>query len=211
MDDGYVAEGDSRRLKVIGITGGIGAGKSAVLKIIGENCKCKIIIADELAKSLEQKGGVCYEPLCELLGSEVLDEELKIDSKKMAKMIFADENLRQRVNEIIHPAVKNEILRIINETASEDEYDYLFIEAALLIEDGYDLICDDLWYVYASKEVRSKRLALTRGYSEEKITSIMDTQLSEDIFRKYCSVEINNEGDVETTKAQILDILKSDK
>lgn len=212
MDDGYGADNcDSSNLKVIGITGGVGAGKSEVLSIIKDNCNCKIIIADELAKTLEQKGGLCYEPLCELLGEKVLNEEEKIDPAKMAQMIFSDGNLLLQVDEIIHPTVKNEILRIIDETALEGVCDYLFIEAALLIEDGYDLICDELWYVYASEEIRRKRLKDSRGYSDEKITSIMESQLDEDIFRKYCSVVIDNDGDTKATKAQIIELLNSAK
>lgn len=208
MDDGYGADNcDSNNLKVIGITGGVGAGKSQVLDIIKENCKCRIIIADELAKSLEQKGGSCYEPLRNLLGDDVLSEDEKIDPKKMAQMIFADDELLMKVNEIIHPAVKEEILRIIDDTVREGVYEYLFIEAALLIEDGYDLICDDLWYVYASVNTRSNRLKAGRGYSDEKIKSIMDSQLDEEIFRKYCSVVIDNDGDIEDTKSQIVEIL----
>ena len=211
MDDGYGADSDSKMLRVIGITGGVGAGKSEVLRIISENCNCRIIIADEIAKELEGKGGICYGPLRELMGDGILDEELRIDPKKMAAAIFADEELLAKVNEIIHPAVKDEILRIIDETQAEGIYDYLFIEAALLIEDGYDLICDELWYVYAPEGIRRRRLSLSRGYSDEKITSIMKSQLDDEIFRKYCSVVINNDKDVETVKEQIVKILDSEK
>lgn len=192
---------------VIGITGGVGAGKSEVLKIIKESCNCTIIIADELAKTLEKRGHTCYEKLVELLGDDILDEELQIVPKLMAEKVFFEDGMLQKVDAIVHPAVKEEILDRIEAEQERGEFDFFFIEAALLIEDGYDLICDDLWYIYASKETRSARLRSSRGYSDEKIKSIMDSQLDEETFRRYCSEEINNDGDVIDTRAQIAEII----
>ena len=81
--------------------------------------------------------------------------------------------------------------------------DFLFIEAALLIECGYDKIVDELWYIYADKEVRRQRLKESRGYSDEKIDNIFKNQLSEDKFRSHCKVVIDNSGTLEDTCKQI--------
>ena len=196
-------------MKVIGITGGVGAGKSEVLKLIRDMCRCIIVTADELARSLEVKGEVCYEPLVALLGEDVLKEDGEIDAKKMAKMIFADgaEDKLAAVNAIVHPAVKERILSMIDEAKRSKKYDLFFIEAALLIEDGYDRIVDELWYVYADERVRRERLKKSRNYSDEKITDIMDSQSGDDVFRRYCSVVIDNSGNISDTEKQLEEVL----
>ncbi len=199
-------------MKVIGITGGVGAGKSEVLKLIKEMCPCIIVTADDLARSLEVKGEVCYEPLVNLLGKEVLADDGQIDPKKMARMIFADgaEDILRSVNAIVHPAVKTRIKNLIKDARLEGSVKWFFIEAALLIEDGYDKIVDELWYIYADEDVRRSRLKASRGYSDEKITDIMDSQNSDDTFRKYCAVTIDNSGDLKDTAKQLEHLLHSD-
>jgi len=190
-------------MKIIGITGGVGAGKSEVLSIIKESCNCIIVKADDVANQIKMKGYESYDKLLALLGEDVLDEELEIDKKKMSSMIFKDKTLLAKINEILHPAVKCEILSQIEKYRNEGIIDYFFIEAALLIEDGYEKIVDELWYVYASRETRRKRLKDSRAYSDEKIDSIMNNQLDEEEFRKHCKVIIDNDGNIDKTKEQI--------
>ena len=79
----------------------------------------------------------------------------------------------------------------------------LVLEAALLIEEHYDEICDELWYIYTDREIRRERLKISRGYSDTKIDQIFDSQLSEDEYRKNCQLVINNDGRIEQTLAQI--------
>ncbi len=193
-------------MKVIGITGGVGAGKSEVLKLIKESCDCFILIADQVAHEIEQKGFPCYDALVSLLGEEILDEKCEIDRKRMAARIFAKDagGLLKQVNAIIHPAVKAHILHLIEEKRQEGTVQYFFIEAALLIEDGYTEICDELWYIHASKEVRIRRLMESRGYSRQKVEQIMERQSAEAVFLKHCKVVINNDGNLKVTKEQII-------
>ena len=81
----------------------------------------------------------------------------------------------------------------------KDYYDFVFIEAALLIENGYDNICDELWYVYASEDVRRDRLKKSRGYSDARITGIFDSQMKDEEFRKYCDFIIDTGISMENT------------
>jgi len=189
--------------KIIGITGGVGAGKSKVLDYIKDNYNCRIIFADKVANDLKLKGGACYEPIVELLGSDILDDNGEIDKSKMASKIFSNEKLLKNVNEVLHPATKNYIIEVVDSEKTSGILDFLFIEAALLIECGYDKIVDELWYIYADKNVRRQRLKDTRGYSDEKIDNIFDNQLSEDEFRSHCKVVIDNSGKLEDTYKQI--------
>lgn len=190
-------------MRVIGITGGVGTGKSAVMEMIAERPDCVTLKADEAAERLEKKGEPVYDALVALLSPEVLDEAGELDRGKVAARIFQDDALLHKVNRIVHPAVKQYILKQIEENRLREGCDFFFIEAALLIEDGYDRICDELWYIYATEAVRRERLRVSRGYSPEKIDSIMQAQNSDAVFRKYCQRVIDNSGSLQETKEQL--------
>ena len=190
-------------MKVIGITGGVGSGKSLILNYIKDHYNCEIIMADDLAKDLCRKGELCYKPLVKLLGKEVLDSDGEIDKSVMSRMIFTDDSLRTGVNGIIHPGVKKFILKRIAFLRRKKTKDYLFIEAALLIEDGYKDIVDELWYIYTDEAVRRARLKESRGYSDKKIDDIMARHLSEEEFRANSDFEIDNSGDSEVSFSKI--------
>jgi len=190
-------------VKVIGITGGIGSGKTKILTFLKENYKCEIIVSDELAKDLCKKGEPCFKPLVDLLGKDVLSKDGEIDKALMAQKIFNEKSLLEKVNGIIHPAVRVFIEEEIETLKKENTLDYLFIEAALLIECGYKEIVDEMWYIYTNIDVRRKRLKESRGYSDAKIDSILKSQLSEDEYRRNCDFEIDNSGLCEDSFEQI--------
>lgn len=189
-------------MKVIGITGGVGAGKSAILMYLEEKYKARVILADQVANKLKEPGQCCYEEILSLLGDSILLEDGTINRKRMGQLIFCDKNLLKRTNEIIHPAVKSYIIQQM-ETAKEEGVSLFVIEAALLIEDHYDEICDELWYIDTREDVRRERLKESRGYSDEYITNIMEKQLPDEVFRKECDVIIDNSESLEFTKVQI--------
>lgn len=188
---------------VIGITGGVGAGKSSVLKTLEEHCNCKLILADDVGNKVKEPGQRCYLKIIELLGKDILEEDLTINRGKMAGKIFADPETLEQVNAIIHPAVEEYILQEIETERKKQEVDVFFLEAALLIEAGYTEYLDELWYIFSEKKVRVSRLKESRGYSDEKIHQIMKQQLSDEEFRKYADVILDNSNDFEETFLQI--------
>nr|MBQ8252870.1 dephospho-CoA kinase [Lachnospiraceae bacterium] len=188
---------------LIGITGGVGSGKSEVLGYVQKEYNAHVLLADEVANKLKEPGMPCFAPVVECLGKEIIGEDGEIDRVKMASAIFSDPNKLERINAIIHPEVRRYILQVIQEKREDGETDFFFLEAALLIEEHYDEIVDEMWYIYADENVRRERLKISRNYSEEKITSIMSRQMSEQKFREFCSVVIDNSGDFEETKKQI--------
>lgn len=196
-------------MKSIGITGGVGCGKSEILSHIREKYRCKIILSDLLAKQLQEKGQACYEPLIRLLGADVLDSDGSINKSKMAEKIFSDEIILKQVNDIIHPAVVKTIVEDMEACKKSGHYDFFFVEAALLIETGFDKICDELWYIYTKDDIRRERLKVSRGYSDDKINGIMASQLPEKTFREYCKVVIDNSGSLESSKKQVDEILEA--
>lgn len=191
------------KLLFIGITGGIGAGKSEILSYIKKHYKCEIYLADEVAHEVKRPGTDCYRALLELLGEDIAGPDGQIDRGKMAEKIFVDSALLERVNGVIHPAVKSYLLEHLEKARAEGEAELFFVEAALLIECGYGQLVDEMWYIYADENVRRERLRRFRGYSEAKTDSIMGKQLSERKFRENCDFIIDNSGPIEDSYRQI--------
>ena len=185
----------------IGVTGGVGAGKSEILHYLESAYNCRVLLSDDAAKQLELPGGTLYEPLVRLLseygaddGKDLLIENGEIDKAEMARRIFADTELLRKVNELVHPAVNRYILDEIERERMSGEREFFVLESALLVENGYDRIVDSMWYIYSDEQVRRERLKSSRGYSDEKISRIMDKQVSEEVYRRSCDVVIDNTG-----------------
>jgi len=121
----------------------------------------------------------------------------------MAAKIFNDKVLLQKVNDILHPLTKEYILNQIDLLKKENKIDFLFIEAALLIESGYNKIVDEMWYIYADEDTRRVRLKSARGYSDEKIDSILKAQLSDKEYRQNSDFIVDNSRSLEDSLKQI--------
>jgi len=188
---------------IIGITGGVGGGKTEILEYIKKHYKCEVYLADQVANAIKEPGQPCYEALVALLGKRILLPDGQIDRSAMASLIFTDANLLQKVNELIHPAVQDYLLDKMEQAGQNPEIELFFIEAALLVETGYKSILDELWYIHADETVRRNRLSKSRGYTSDRITQIMEKQLSEEIFRRECDFIIENNGALEESYRQI--------
>ena len=189
-------------MKVIGITGGVGAGKSEVLAFLSKHYNCRVIMADKAAHQLEEPGGRCFEPLISLLGADILTSEGRIDRQKMAAKIFSDAALLKKVNAIVHPAVKKEILRRIAWAEAEGKA-CAVVEAALFLEEKYDAFCSETWYIYTNEDRRRARLKVSRGYTDERIDQMFQSQKSHEEFLGRCDYVIDNNGTAEETCRQI--------
>ncbi|WP_028242082.1 dephospho-CoA kinase [Pseudobutyrivibrio ruminis] len=195
-------------MKFIGITGGIGAGKSTVLSLLKENFNCKVLLADEVAANLMRAGKECFEAVVALPWPEsIVGPDGQINRPLMAKLMFADDELRVSVNNIVHPAVEKEVLNQVEEERKKHNIEYFFFEAALLIECGYGKLVDEMWYIYADENVRTKRLMESRGYGVERIKNTIMSQRSDASFREHADRVIDNSGDKEQTLLQLRHIL----
>ena len=191
-------------MRFIGITGGVGAGKSAILSYLAEKPKTKVMLADEIAHDLMEPGTDCYNQIVErFAGEDIHAENGSFDRGKLAQVIFGNPAKREAMNAIVHPAVKEFVRQQYAFEVEKGELELLVLEAALLIEEDYGEICDELWYIYTSEANRRKRLKESRGYSDEKIDNIFKSQLNEKEFRESTQVTIDNNGDLEETYQQI--------
>lgn len=196
-------------MRTIGVTGGVGSGKSVVLDYLRDHYGARLIVADDVARQLEEPGAACYNELLELLGREVLGSDGYFDNKKFAAAIFSDEKKLAAVNAIVHPEVRKYIL---SEMEKEEKRGcrYFVAEAALLIEEHYDEVLDELWYIFVPENIRRERLKSSRGYSDEKIDSIFEAQLSEREFREHCIYVIDNGSSLTETYRQIDELMDKD-
>lgn len=195
-------------MRFIGITGGVGAGKSAILDYLASKPKVRVMLADDIAHELMKPDTECYNKLRDLFDSSVFNADGQINNIRMAEAIFNDSSLRDKLNAIVHPAVKEYVIKQYQIEKESGCLEWLILEAALLIEEHYDEICDELWYIYTSREVRRERLKASRGYSDARVDRIFASQLSEEQYRSHCSEVIDNNGALEETLAQIEEALR---
>ena len=190
---------------ILGITGGVGSGKSRVLYDLKENYNAYIVEADKLAHELMQPDKSIYNEIVSTFGRSVLEEGTPyyIDREKLGSIVFNDSEKLTILNGIVHPLVKKEIKRQINEVRKSRKYRLFVIEAALLIQDGYNSICDEIWYIWVDAEERIRRLMKQRGYTREKCVSIIDSQETDEYYKKYANYTINNQNNYENSSKQL--------
>lgn len=190
-------------MKIIGITGGIGCGKSTILELLQKNFNACVIKTDDLGRKVLEPGTEGYLQVVNLFGEDILDSHGMINRSMLAEIVFHDEEMLCLLNDIVHPLVKMEVCHDIARAKEQGRYDFYFIESALIFEDHYELLCDEVWYITAELSVRVERLMKSRGYSEEKILSIMAQQLSDEEFSNRCDFVLNNSTTLEYALEQL--------
>lgn len=188
---------------ILGITGGIGNGKSTVLRILQEQYHFVVFEADHIAHELMLPGEKIYDSIVETFGPDILTGDGTIDRMRFGSMVFTDEKKLETLNQIVHSTVIEEISRRIEHIRQEQPDTNFVIEAALLIESGCYKICDRLWFIDSDSEIRRERLKKYRGYTDEKIQQVIANQLKKEEFLKYADDVIDNSFSIEETTAQI--------
>ena len=191
-------------MKVIGLTGGVGAGKSLVLTILRTKYNAEVMEADKVAHELMEPGEEGYLRIKETFGETILNSDGTINRTALGKVIFDNESAREQINSIIHPLVWKRIRQKI----SASQAGLIVVEFAIMGEEAED-IYDEMWYVHASEEVRMRRLLKNRGYSKERSEQIIRSQASELEYVRRCDRIIENDGSVEDLENQLAEILKT--
>ena len=189
-------------MRFIGITGGVGAGKSTILDYLSQKYDAYVIQADKIGHLVMEPGGLCYEHVIALFGRQIIKNDKTIDRKRVSDVVFGQPDMLEQLNGIIHPAVKRYILRSLKEKEQQG-CKLCIVEAALFLEEHYEEFCDEVWYVHTDEEIRIQRLMENRGYTREKSLGIIGNQASEDYFRAHTDFVVENNGNVEKTWKQI--------
>ena len=191
-------------MKVIGITGGVGAGKSTVVGILQKHYTTEYLHCDAIAHELMERGGSAHEELISLFGEDLVNADGTLNRSKLYERAFLGDRVEE-LNACVHPKVRIYVEDRIASLNEEGFQGLVLIEAALLIEAGYKAICDELWYVYAPVEARRARLKANRGYSDERVDSIMEEQASEDVFFSQSDFVLYNDASQEECEAHIVE------
>ena len=186
----------------IGITGGVGAGKRTVLDFLEQEYQAYVMKADEIGHLVMEPGQSCYEPVIALFGKQVIKNDKTIDRRLVSDVVFSHPDMLEKLNHIIHPAVKEYIRRQLA-LKKEEGQRICVVEAALLLEDHYEEFCDTVWYIHTDSEIRIRRLMESRGYTKEKSMSIIASQAPEEFFRAHTDYVVTNNADLEDTWQQI--------
>jgi dephospho-CoA kinase len=187
-----------------GLTGGIGSGKSTVAAMMRE-LGCRILDADALARDLTEPGQPALQEIVHAFGKEILGEDGRMDRSRMAHIVFSDASKLAKLNAILHPRVIAEQQRQLAEIARTDLKAVAVVEAALLIEAGYQKFLDRLIVVWCRPEQQIERLtkpsgrAMARDDAERRIAS----QIPVEEKRRLATDEIDNSGTIEETRAQV--------
>jgi dephospho-CoA kinase len=189
-------------MKIIGVTGGVGAGKSTVLNYMRQKYGAEVIQADEVSHQLMEPGTEVYEQIRKTFGEEILTADGKIDRKKLGAIVFAAPKQLQILNRIVHPATRTKILSLLKEAGMAGK-SCAVVEAALFLEENYGAFCDETWYIYTNEEQRRERLKASRGYTDERVDQIFQSQRTHKEFLAYCQAVIDNNGTAEETCRQI--------
>lgn len=192
--------------KIIGVIGGVGAGKSTVLAVLEAQFFCRIVRTDDIAKTFYTKGHPVYERLKEMFGEDILSGD-HIDLAAFGKILYraGNENLREQVDQIVHPAVWDFVdawIREARETGTR-----IVVETALPNADFIQK-CDEVWFVHCDPEVRISRIMKTRGYSREKAVGIIHSQPHDADYAGMADWVIENTGTEEETRNEIYEHCK---
>lgn len=190
-------------MRIIGITGGIGCGKSKLVRMAKAKCNCLVIDTDTVAKFLMAPGNISYELIVKRW-PEVIDEDNTINRKTLAAITMSDKEALLELNEFTHPYVLKEIKDIIER--EQENYDIAIIESALLLDTPIAGLCSETWNVTASMEKRIERLVNYRKYTREQAEAIMANQRSEDWYISNSTKTFINNADGGADMAELLDI-----
>lgn len=190
-------------MKIIGITGGVGSGKSTIANLLKEEFNAKLFIADDIAKEFMEKGKESYIKVVEYFGKDILDKDDNINRKLLADIVFSDKEKLQKLNSFTHETVVNYLKLQIENLKKENTENFIVIETALMKETNVDKMCDEVWYIYTNEDIRRERIKKSRNYTDEKIDNIIRNQKSDEYFRQFCTKEINNNQTIDKILKQI--------
>ena len=194
-------------MKVIGIVGGMGAGKSTIIEIMQHIQPISYISADRIGHEILQKEGEAYLPILEAFGSTILDDNGNIIRKKLGKMIFGDSEKVALLNAITHPLITQKVKERIAQYKEEQPHQHIILEAALLLESGLVELTDIVVAVYADEDTRLKRVMVRENLDETDILKRFKAQKKWEDLKAAADYVIDNSISLEETTRQIKQLL----
>jgi dephospho-CoA kinase len=190
----------------VGLTGGIATGKTTVVAMLRE-LGCRVLEADKIAHQVIEPGGAAYDEVVREFGRSILTPDGLVDRKKLGAIVFAEPPRLARLNAIVHPPVLEEQMRQLAAIENADAHAIAVVEAALLIEAGFDRKLDYLVVTWCTPEQQLVRLTapgLGRGLTVEQARQRIAAQMPVEEKRKRADAVIDCSGTLEHTRAQVI-------
>ena len=188
----------------IGLTGGIGSGKSTVAQILGE-FGAPILDADKVAHTTYAPGAPAYDAVVAAFGADIVAPDRTIDRKKLGAVVFGSPERLNKLTSIVWPATFDSIRRNVAELRASGAKLPIVVEAAILIEANWQPLFDEIWLVRASREQVIARIESQRGLKPAETEARIRAQLSDEERAKHASLIIENNGSIE----ELRDLLKT--
>jgi dephospho-CoA kinase len=183
----------------IGLTGGIGSGKSTAAKILAE-FGAPIIDADKVAHTTYAPGGAAYDAVVAAFGTEIVAVDRTIDRKKLGAIVFGNPDRLNKLTSIVWPATFKSIRARLDGLRASGEKMPIVVEAAILIEANWQPLCDEIWLVRASRQAVIDRIERQRGLKPAETEARIRAQLSDDERAKHASLVIDNDGSLDALR-----------
>ena len=177
-------------MKIIGITGSSGSGKSTATRILAEELKAKTIDADKVVKQMQEKGTKYFDKIVESFGKEILQEDGSLNRIKLAEIIFQDELKKKDIDKLTYKYVVEEIKKQVK-TAKEE---YVIIDAPLLIESNLNEICDTVIAVISKMQEQIKRICKRDNIEENKAKLRLKAQKDNEFYKTNADYIVENNG-----------------
>ena len=190
-------------MRVIGITGGVGSGKSMAADYLGQAWQALVLKADDIGHEVLSPSGECAEEVARRFGQDILTPAGEIDRGKLAGIVYQDPEKLTWLNKVVHPAVRKRIQEAIEKYRSLCPDGLVVVESALLQEGGLESVCDEVWLIDADDETRIQRLMASRGYTPKRCRQIIDRQASRSRFLEYADRVLDNSADPDYLKRQM--------
>lgn len=189
-------------MTTVGLTGGIGSGKSTVSQILAE-LGAFVIDADKVGHEIYLPGKEAWHKVIEAFGRDILASDQTIDRKKLGAIVFSNDEARKTLNRIVHPLMYQDLERRIKEKRQEGFARPIVVEAAVLIEANWVPLVDLVWVVVANRDAVIERVGLQRGLSAKDTEYRITSQLPDTERMKHASLVIENNGSVEELKKKV--------
>lgn len=194
-------------MKVIGIVGGMGAGKSTIIEMMQQIQPMSYISADQIGHEILQKDGAAYLPIIEAFGPEILDDAEDIVRKKLGQIVFGNPEKVAQLNEITHPLITKKVKESIAHYKKTAPHQHIILEAALLLESGLVDLTDVVIAVYADQDLRLKRVVARENLDEAHILKRFNAQKEWEELKAAADYVIDNGISLEVTMTQIKQLL----
>lgn len=191
-------------MKVIGLTGGIGSGKSTVSNFLSE-LGAIVLDADSVGHEAYQPGTDVWKEVVAAFGREIVASDESIDRKKLGAIVFGDPTALGRLNRIVHPRMYDTMTARIDECRQQGAK-VVVLEAAILLEAGWASLVDEIWVTVASEPTVVRRIRERTDLPEEQIRSRIRSQLSNEERKKQAKVIINNDGGLGELRAKVREL-----